>query len=169
MRPAISNCQSPIRDPAGMTVVELLVVIAVAGILYGVASLALAPFLSNARLDSGVRQIATDLQLVRMQAVAQNRRLRVSFRAATRDYIVEKDEDGFWQRHLLRGHVVGPVDDATTILPPGVNITAVNSGGDVVFVPRGYVDGGITVTLRADAAARSRRVVVNLAGRVRID
>ena len=165
----IRNSHSAIRNVKGFTLLELLVSLAILGILVGLASLQVAPWRSRTRLDSGARQIVTDLQLVRMKAVAQNRRFRVIFRPRTRDYLVERDEGGVWQRHLLHGHGAGPAAGTLTVLPPTVDITAVNSGGDIVFVPRGHVDGGITVTLGAAPGGATRRVVVNLAGRVRIE
>lgn len=156
---------------AGFTLLELLLSITVVGILGAIVSLQLGPLLSHIRLDSGVRQVATDLQLVRMKAIAQNHRFRVTFRPSTRDYIVDKDEGGRWQRQALHRHGSGPAGNAATRLPAGVGIAAVNSGGDVIFVPRGHVDGGITITLSAalGGADSTKRVVVNLAGRVRIE
>jgi hypothetical protein len=50
-----------------------------------------------------------------------------------------------------------------------VRITAVNSGGDVIFLPRGSVDGGMTVTLGTATEEATKQVIVNLAGRVRIE
>ena len=148
---------------------ELLLVIVLLGVLAGLASLQIAPLLSRTRLDGGARQVAADLQAVKMKAIAQNRPFRVTFRPDTRDYVVDKDEDGAWQRQALATHGTGAAADALIALPPGVSITAVNSGGDVVFVPRGYVDAGITITLGTAAGVERKRVVVNLAGRVRID
>jgi len=104
-----------------------------------------------------------------MKAIAQNRSFRVTFRPDTRDYVVDKSENGSWQRHALDTHDPGANNDALIVLPPGVSITAVNSGGDVIFVPRGYVDGGITITLGTATGVERKRVVVNLAGRVRIE
>jgi prepilin-type N-terminal cleavage/methylation domain-containing protein len=153
----------------GLSLLELLFVITILGILSGIASLWMPPVLADARLRSGVWQIATDLQLVRMKAIAQNRRFRVTFRPRTNDYVVEKEESGAWQQQLLHGHHGSPDARAPLTLPLGVRITAVNSGGDVIFVPRGYVDGGITITLGSEQGAGTKRVIVNLAGRVRIE
>ena len=157
------------RDLEGFTLLELLLVIVLLGVLAGLASLQIAPLLSRTRLDGGARQVATDLQAVKMKAIAQNRSFRVTFRPDTRDYVVDRNEDGAWQRQALATHGTGTAADALIALPPGVSITAVNSGGDVVFVPRGYVDAGITITLGTAVGVERKRIVVNLAGRVRID
>lgn len=153
----------------GLTVLELLLTIAVLGIVSGIASLQMPRVLADARLHSGVRQIAADLHLVRMRAIAQNSRFRVTFRPRMNDYFVDKEAGGTWRRQLLHGHHGEPSAEALLTLPPGVRIVAVNSGGDVVFLPRGYVDGGITITLGSDQGRGNKRVVVNLAGRVRIE
>jgi prepilin-type N-terminal cleavage/methylation domain-containing protein len=152
----------------GLSLPELLIALAMLGMLAGVAWLQMSPLLAGARLDRGARQLATDLQLVRMKAIAHNTRFRVIFQTGTSDYLIERESAGGWQRHLLHSHVVGAVVAAGVTLPPGVTIAAANSAGDVVFVPRGHVDGGITITLGAAGAGASRRVIVNLAGRVRI-
>ncbi len=168
-QPRLSSLKSQVSSLKGFTLLELLLVIVLLGILAGLASLQVAPLLSRARLERGARQIATDLQAVKMRAIAQNRSFRVTFRSDTRDYVVDKNEDGAWQRHALDSHSPGITADALIALPPGVSITAVNSGGDVIFIPRGYVDAGITVTLGTATGVEHKRVVVNLAGRVRME
>ena len=160
---------SAFRNLRGFTLLELLLIIVLLGILGSLASLQVAPLLSGARLARGARQIATDLQAAKMKAIAQNRSFRVTFRPDTRDYVVDREEDGAWQRHALDSHSVEPAADALIALPPGVSISAVNSGGDVIFVPRGYVDAGITITLGTTTGVGLKRIVVNLAGRVRIE
>jgi general secretion pathway protein H len=168
-QPRLSSLKSQVSSLKGFTLLELLLVIVLLGILAGLASLQVAPLLSRARLERGARQIATDLQAVKMRAIAQNRSFRVTFRSDTRDYVVDKNEDGAWQRHALDSHSPETTADALIVLPPGVSITAVNSGGDVIFIPRGYVDAGITVTLGTAPGVEHKRVVVNLAGRVRME
>ena len=133
----------PSQNSQGFSLLELLLVVALLGILTGIASLQLAPLLQRVAINSGVRQVVADLQLVRMQAIAHNRRLRVTFQPGSDIYLVEKRENGRWQDHRLHG--------------------------DVIFVPCGHVDGGMTLTLASPDRRLSKRIVINLAGRVRID
>ena len=153
----------------GLTFFEVVFVLAVLTILGAIAFLQIQPFIARTRLHTGARQINSDLQFTRAKSVSQNRRFRVTFRAATNDYIVERNENNTWYRHFLHGHSTEEVADATIPLPPGVRIVAINSGGDVTFLPRGSVDGGITITLGMTTGEETRQVIVNLAGRVRIE
>ncbi|MBI3247250.1 MAG: GspH/FimT family pseudopilin [Deltaproteobacteria bacterium] len=158
-----------VQRQRGFTLIELLVVLGVLSLLGGIAFVQLPPILAQARLNSGVRQVAVDLQAVRARAISQNRRFRVTFRTSTHDYIVEMEDGSSWTRLVLHSHTSEEVDEALITLPPGVTINSVNSGGKITFVPRGHVDGGMTVTLGSGAISDTRKIVVNLAGRVRIE
>jgi len=153
----------------GFTLLEVVITLTLLGILLAIVTLQLSPLLSQTALREATRQMVANLQYVRMKAVSQNRRLRVTFRPVIEDYIVDKDEEGVWQRQLLASHSAEAVADATIPLPRGVRIAAVNSGGDIIFLPRGAVDGGISITLGTANGPDTRRVVVNLAGRVRVE
>ncbi len=159
----------PSQDSPGFSLLELLCVLALLGILTGIASLQLAPLLQRIAVNSGVRQVAADLQLVRMQAIAHNRRLRVTFQTGSDTYLVEKRENGRWQDHRLHSHDRTDAESGSIPLPTSVVVSAANSRGDVIFVPRGHVDGGMTLTLASPDGRFSKRIVINLAGRVRID
>ncbi|MGE0679908.1 MAG: GspH/FimT family pseudopilin [Candidatus Binatia bacterium] len=170
MRTMKSSLRHPVRGKQlGFTIVELVAILSLLGVLGSLAFLQLKPLLAQVRLNSGARQIAADLQVARMKAVAQNRRFRVTFRPVEGDYVVDREDGVSWRRLILHGHTPDGVDSAAIPLPSGVSITTVNSGGDVIFVPRGHVDGGITITLSSHTGAVVKRIIVNLAGRVRIE
>ena len=153
----------------GVTVLELVVTISLVGVLGSLAFLQVRPFLAQARLNSAARQVAVDLQVARMKAIAQNRRFRVTFRTGTNNYVIDREENFSWTRLILHAHTTESVASAVISLPRGISIASVNSGGDVIFVPRGHVDGGISITLNSLMGAGMRKVIVNLAGRVRIE
>jgi len=153
----------------GFTLLEVVIALTLLSVLVVILALQFRPLLAQAHLHDATRQMVANLQYVRMKAVSQNRRLRVTFRPTSHDYVVDKDEDGVWQRQLLHSHAEAGVPDATIALPRDVRIAAVNSGGDVIFLPRGAVDGGISITLGTVSGSDTSRVVVNLAGRVRVE
>ena len=157
------------QNSQGFSLLELLLVITLLGILTGITSLQLAPLLQRVSVNSGVRQVVADLQLVRMQAIAYNRRLRVTFQPGSDTYLIEKRENGRWQDHRLHSHNRADDESGSIPLPTSVTVLTANSRGDVIFVPRGHVDGGMTLTLASPDGQFSKRIVINLAGRVRID
>jgi len=159
----------PHSHSLGFTLLEVVITLTLLGILVAILSLQFVPLLAQTHLHDATRQMVANLQYVRMKAVPQNRRLRVTFRPTSHDYIVDKDEEGVWQRQLLHSHSVEVAAEATIPLPRDVRIAAVNSGGDVIFLPRGAVDGGISITLGTVSGGQTIRVVVNLAGRVRVE
>src|SRR5262245_18149650 len=108
------------RPQIGLTVIELIVSLGLLSVLGSIAFLQLPPFLAQVRLNSGARQVATDLQVARMKAIAQNRRLRVTFRPSTSDYIVDREDGNAWSRLLLHSHIGDQADDAFIPLPTGI-------------------------------------------------
>ena len=74
----------------GLTLFEVVFVIAVLAILGAIAFLQIQPFISRVRLYIGVRQVNSDRQFVRAKSISQNHRFRVTFRPATNDYVVER-------------------------------------------------------------------------------
>jgi len=169
MQPAIHNPPVTVCNREGLTLLEVLVALALLSLLGGIVFLQLTPFLAQTRLNNAIRQVVTDLQYTRTKAISQNRRFRVTFRPATQDYCVERDEGGSWQQQLLHSHSAEEATGAFVSLPQNVRITAVNSEGDIIFLPRGAVDGGITITLSTASGEGTKRVIVNLAGRVRTE
>ena len=159
----------PRRRHHGFSLLELLFAIVLLGILTGLATLQLGPLFQRMSVSNGARQVATDLQLVRMQAVAHNRRLRVTFQTGASTYRVEKRENGRWFGHRLHTHDRTRAGGGKIQLPASVVVATANSRGDVIFVPRGHVDGGMTLTLTSQDGQFTKRIVINLAGRVRID
>ncbi len=159
----------PNEGEGGFTLIELVVVFTLMAILAVFLFLNTPNFLNPLRLNNGVRQIATDLQLVRTKAISQNRKFRALFTVGGTTYTVERrnDADNGWDPHALYGH--GTIASAAQPipLPSGVQIQSANSGGDVIFQPRGTAENA-TIVIQHSEISATKSIVVSLAGRIRI-
>jgi len=77
---------------SGLTITELIIVLAVIGILLVVASPLVAQFSSGYRIRAAAREVATDLQFARLLAVKENRDFQVVFNSNS--YQVVRVSDG---------------------------------------------------------------------------
>jgi len=69
------------RGEAGTSLIEMLVVIAVVGIVMAITVMVMPSALMYAKADSGAAQVVAALRLAREQAIAQRRNVRVVFTA----------------------------------------------------------------------------------------
>lgn len=136
----------------GASLVEIVVVIAVAGVLLGAALPGVAAYLDTAELRSASVHFAAALSRGRVAALTEGRTWRL--------YLAD-----------ARRYALGPQDGedaevAVEHLPGDAFFAGATSGGDVRFFPSGLVDNA-TFTLGAGDARR--RVIVNQRGRVTVE
>jgi prepilin-type N-terminal cleavage/methylation domain-containing protein len=79
------------KKSSGLTLLELIIVLAMVGILIGIAGLNFARFSSAYRLREAAREIASDLQFARLLAVKENRDIRVVFQTDAYDIMRVSD------------------------------------------------------------------------------
>jgi prepilin-type N-terminal cleavage/methylation domain-containing protein len=139
----------------GFTVIELMVVLAVAVIVMGVALPNMMSWLPTYRLSAGARQLAGDLQLARMKAISQNTKYRLRFTTAT-SYEFEKESGGTFSTES------GPFS-----LPDGITVTGTTPFTTSEFQARGTVNAGGVITLK-NINNLEKTVQVNIVGRVAI-
>jgi type II secretion system protein H len=144
----------------GFTLIELMVTIAVFGILAAIAIPNFQTYMQQRRLNGAARQVMSDLMAARMKAVNENRGVRVFF-FSNHQYRICDDADGN-----------GTVSDGEgTVETKNVQ----TNYSDVTFsavtanpsFSRNGTASGTTVTLTSPAGTQS--VVVALTGRVRIE
>lgn len=80
------------QGPKGLTLVELMIVMAVLAILLTVATPSLDSFSSAYKLRGAAREVATDLQFARLLAVKENKDFRVNI--SSKSYQVVRVSDG---------------------------------------------------------------------------
>ena len=137
------------KQSSGLTVVELMIVMAVLTICLAVAMPNITIFSSGYKLKAAAREVATDLQLTRLLAVKENKTFQVIF--DSNSYQVIRLSDGI----VAKSRSFGPEYS-------DLNLTNVS----ITFDPWG-ISNGNTVTV---ANARgTKNVSVAPTGRVMIE
>ncbi len=134
---------------AGFTVGEMMTAISILGILIAIGMPAFTRTLPGLRLTDAARQVATELQHVRMKAIAQGITQQISF--STSSYTLQR----------CNGACTN--DGGAIALPEG--ITAIASAAPQ-FQPRGTATAASTITL--SNGTQQKFVCVRTIGRVNI-
>jgi prepilin-type N-terminal cleavage/methylation domain-containing protein len=132
---------------SGYSVIELIVAVAVAGILAAIALPSwnkLRPFY---QLDSSARQVHSELHNIKMRAVTENVGFQLAYSDGATTYTIQRDS----------------VVLVTKPLSAGVIVT---NAGTISFSPRGTASGN-RIRLRSGGGT-CKQVVVSPTGRVRI-
>ena len=146
---------------AGFTILELLMVLAIMGIIAGTAIPNIDNALKAYRADSAARQVLNDLQATRMLALSQNVRYRMLFTANGTTYVQQ-------MRDPING---GYATVANYTLPAQAAFTA--TVADPVFVPNGVITipapASVTIQGTDGAIGLTRTITVTAAGSMRLD
>lgn len=176
------------RSQAGFSLVELMMVVAVAGTLMIVTLPALTDLTEGSKLNAGVRMVERELQSARLRAVSANRSLRVRLNCPADGYlrtveVLGTTADTASNRCLLtaypfpapdtnlatRPNFDGPV----RVLGEGVTVTTKilefrpdGSAYDVVSNVAQPISTPVSITVTR--REKSRTVSVNAAGKIQL-
>lgn len=131
----------------GFSALELVVALALVGILAAIALPGWSRLLPSYQLDGSVRQVQSELHGIKMRAVSANAAFQLAYLADSSQYMIQS-----------AGKVL-----ATKPLPEGIVIT---KAGSISFSPRGTADAN-RVRLRGSTGL-CKQVVVSQTGRVRV-
>lgn len=131
----------------GFSTIELVVVVALVGIITAIALPNWRSWMPGYALNSSTRQIQSELHNIKMRAAAENTSFQMAYLQGASEYTIERDSK--------------PLQ--TKPLAPGTSIT---KAGTISFSPRGTA-GSNRVRLR-NANNSCKQIVVSATGRVRI-
>jgi type IV fimbrial biogenesis protein FimT len=146
----------------GVTLIEVLVAIAIAAILVGLATPPFRDAMARARLEGAVSGFATDLQYTRTEAIrAGNKGADATKAAAT----LEIDDAGTSYTITVTKVVGEPPEPVKKVeLPSGVSFTPEQK---IEFDGlRGTVKNAVTIEAKSDATAGELKLSTNALGRV---
>jgi prepilin-type N-terminal cleavage/methylation domain-containing protein len=131
----------------GFSMIELIVVLAVMGIVAAIAAPNWNSLLPNYALNNSTRQVQSELHNIKMRAAAENIGFQFAYMQGASGYTIQRDSKTLVTKPLAEG-------------------TTITKEGTIVFSPRGTASGN-RVRLR-NANGICRQVVVSQTGRVRI-
>lgn len=145
----------------GFTLIEMMIVVAIMGILSAIAAPNFMNYMAGRRLNGAARMVMSDLMAARQKAVSENNQVKVFFIGYHNRYYIldDNNNDGHYdygEAYVLRNINTDYYDvifDATA---------------NPIFYPRGTAFG-TTVTLTSSRTGVSKSVKVALNGRVKID
>jgi type IV fimbrial biogenesis protein FimT len=128
----------------GFTLVELMITISIIGILGLLVVPGILNYLPAYRVNSAAKSLATEMNLVRMRAIAHNRVHRVAF-TGTQEIQIWEDDDNDW---ATTNTLVKTLDLATLFPNVSVDYNAV-TGVDGVTIAQAASFGGTAGPVRA--------------------
>ena len=150
-----------IFNKTGFTLIEMMIVMAIMGILSAIAAPNFMNYMAERRLNGAARMVMSDLMAARQKAVSTNQQVKVSF-VSNHAYEIWNDANN---DQTVADHEGD--DLAKNIYPDYYDVTI--SASDPIFTPMGTSTNGTTVTLRSTRTGVSKYVKVAWTGRVKID
>ncbi len=135
------------EDKHGFSAIELIVAVALMGILAAIALPGWSRLRTAYELDSSTRQVQSELHNIKMRAAAENVGFQLAYLQGASAYTIQREAKAL----------------VTKPLPEGIVIA---KAGTISFSPRGTA-GGNRVRLR-NTEGQCKQVVVSDTGRVRV-
>lgn len=146
----------------GFTLVEMMIVVAVMGIMSAIAAPNLMHYMAERRLNGAARMVMSDLMAARQRAVTQNNEFKVFFNTNQHEYTILDDDDNDGTADT------GEATEVRNIWNDYYDVT-LSASVNPIFTPRGTSTNGTTVTLSSAKTGVSKYVKAAWSGRVKID
>ncbi len=156
---------------AGFSLIEMLIVIAVLGVLLAIAADRMAGLRAQLKLDRATQMLVQDLQVCRSRSLAQSRVCRLVF-VDNRHYRLDQGKKGYSSPKGY-GNFCNDTRFKTVrsrSLPQGVQFTNVAANDCVAFDTRGFAHYGAATPgqFKVSDGKRQRKVIPSLVGAIKV-
>lgn len=176
-----------LRDKAGFTITELLIVVALLGVMAAVAIPNIISWIPAMRVNSAARDLASEMQLARMKAVSERNDYVITFDTTNNQYSIYDDDDSDFStsnvlvktvdidtehKGIQFGYVSGQTSTSGTAISNSVTFTG--TPRRVAFEPNGTANknGSVYLIPTEDIASsrkdRQRAITVIQTGRIKL-
>jgi len=152
----------------GFSIIELLVAIAIGGILVSIAWVRMSTLVPIYRLEGAARALAGEIQKARGRAITENKCFLVHFDTVAKTYQLQNKTAATLPCGPT-GYAAGAGDGIRKIDDAGSLTVAFSAGGNPVFSPRGALETSpAPVIALTNSANAVRSVYVQANGRINV-
>jgi len=151
------------KNNSGFTLIELIIVIAILGIVAGIASFSWQRYVPKINLRSAARQVSADIAKYGAKAMAEGRAYTIAF-SATGYNITAPAKTGNTDLPAFNLNAT-PVEEVNA-LDRQITGAVCGGGGDLIMTPRG-LNNGCTVSLQ-NSKGSTATLTVDIRGRVNV-
>ncbi|MEW5910183.1 MAG: GspH/FimT family pseudopilin [Thermodesulfobacteriota bacterium] len=153
------------RKDAGVTLMEVLIVVAIIGVLTAIAIPNWLSWRANAKINGAATNLRGDLEMAKMRAIKENASVAIIF--STNGYIIFIDNGvgaGIADNWVQDGNEIELTNRQFT---PGVSMSNTFASGRTRFSGSGR-PGNIGTAALSDSRGVQRQVIINTLGRIRL-
>ena len=153
----------------GFTLIELIVVVAIVGVLVSIASISMAEFISSTRLRTTAHAMAASIRQARLLAITRSHTCLVKFDVLNNFYTLNGTQNAYLPagvRFGVHSEVTGcPGAPSTTPPLDGISFGNVGNPNTLIYYPTGEVvpagtvyltDGKQTLAIRVSSIGRPK-------------
>jgi prepilin-type N-terminal cleavage/methylation domain-containing protein len=158
-----------VRSSKGFSLIELMIVIAILGIVLAIAAPNFNKYRQNTNLREAARDLASDISLYRQRAVAENIHYQIVFNQAANNYTVQREtvlNSGVYNLLIV---TKSPSAISSQVIISDNPLPSFSGGvPNITIQPRGTMSAG-SVTLQHTLSLLTKKITANTMGRVKVE